>query len=94
MSDSNSFFGLFGCLKKTTLNKDENGRTVKDNPLKPMNSRNSGSQKGGKVQPSNATQEIDMILCSECQQPVCETNFATEDFDSKKPTNYTIKSKK
>ena len=29
-SNSNSFFGLFGCLKKTTLNKDENGRTIKD----------------------------------------------------------------
>ena len=49
MTDSNSFFGLFGCLRKTTLNKDDGGRTVKDNPLKPMNSRNIGSSKGGKV---------------------------------------------
>ena len=50
MSDSNSFFGLFGCLKKSNISKDVNGRTIKNNPLKPLgNNRNTGSVKGGRV---------------------------------------------
>ena len=53
MSDSNSFFGLFGCLKKSNISKDVNGRTIKNNPLKPTNAKGNlaGHTKGGKVQP-------------------------------------------
>ena len=51
MTDSNSFFGLFGCLKKSNISKDVNGRTVKTNPLKPLGkNRNAGvNAKGGRV---------------------------------------------
>ena len=87
-SNSNSFFGLFGCLKKTTLNKDENGRTIKDQPLKNLNSRNAGGSKsGGKVQP---TADPDEVLCSNCKKPIDDKNFVTEDFDSKKPADFSI----
>ena len=53
MSDSNSFFGLFGCLKKSNISKDVNGRSIKNNPLKPLGAKgnNATHAKGGRVQP-------------------------------------------
>ena len=92
---SDSFFGLFGCLKKSNISKDVNGRTVKNNPLKPIpKGNNAANTKGGRVQPQAATSEGEGQLCSECKQPLTEKDIATEDFDSKKPTDYGISQKK
>ena len=91
---SDSFFGLFGCLRKSNISKDVNGRTVKSNPLKPMNKANNGGNlKGGKVQP-HVLSDSEGQYCPECRTPLSEKDLATEDVDSKKPTDYGISHKK